>query len=58
MITLLQCDDFAPDAPAVREAVIAGGFKTEAGPDGLPYTGISKFEVPHWFDLIGAVIGR
>lgn len=56
--TLLQIDDFAPDAQAVREAVIAGGFSTEIGPDGLPYTGISKFEVPHWFDLIAKATGH
>lgn len=55
--TLLQVDDFAPDIQAVRAAVIDGGFKTEIGPDGLPYTGISRYEVPHWFDLISASVG-
>lgn len=58
MISLLQLEDFAPDAQAVRDAVIAGGFSTETGPDGLPYTGISQYEVPHWFDLISQNIGQ
>lgn len=58
MITLLQVDDFAPDAEQIRRDVIAGGFSTETGPDGCEYTGISKYEVPHWDDLISQAIGR
>jgi hypothetical protein len=49
--------DFAPDAETVRESVIHGGFSTERGPDGALYTGISKHQVPHWFDYIARVIG-
>lgn len=56
--SLMQFDDFADDAEAVRAAVIEGGFATETGPDGLPYRGISKHAVPQWFDLIGKAIGR
>jgi hypothetical protein len=56
--SLLQVDDFATDAVDVRAAVIAGGFSTETGPDGLPYTGISKYEVPHWHELIAQAMGR
>lgn len=58
MLTLLQIDEFAPDAVAVRDAVIKGEFKTETGPDGYEYTGISKYEVPHWFDLISNAWGK
>lgn len=50
--TLLQIDNFAPDIAQVRDAVINGEFSTETGPDGFEYTGISKHQVPHWFDLI------
>jgi hypothetical protein len=50
-------DGFAPDAAAVRDAVIAGGFNTQIGPDGAPYTGISRYAVPHWFDLISVAVG-
>lgn len=56
--TLLQIDNFAPDAMNVREAVIKGEFKTETGPDGFPYTGISRYEVPHWAELISEAIGK
>lgn len=56
--TLSQFDDFAPDAFDVRKAVIEGGFKTETGPDGLEYTGISTYEVPHWHELIAKALGH
>lgn len=56
--TLIQVDDFAPDIEEVRKAVIAGGFATEVGPDGIEYTGISKHEVPHWYELISQAIGK
>lgn len=56
--TLLQIDEFAPDAQAVRDAVIAKGFATEQGPDRLPYTGISRYNVPHWHALLMEVLGR
>lgn len=51
-------ENFAPDAEAVREAVIAGSFATRQGPDGADYTGISDYAVPHWFARIGEVLGR
>lgn len=51
-------ENFAPDAEAVREAVIAGSFATRQGPDGADYTGISDYPVPHWFTRIGEVLGR
>jgi hypothetical protein len=51
-------DDFAPDAEAVREAVIAGDFASHTGPDGAIYTGISGYSVPQWYDLISKVVGR
>lgn len=54
--TLLQIDNFAPDIAQVREAVVSGEFSTETGPDGCTYTGISKLQVPHWFELISAAI--
>lgn len=57
-MTLLQVDDFAPDAVAVREAVIAGEFKTEIGPDGGEYTGISQYPVPQWVDCIEYAVKR
>jgi len=53
---LLQIDGFAPDIQQVRESVISGDFTTEIGPDGAIYTGISKHEVQHWFDLIAQAI--
>jgi hypothetical protein len=56
--TLIQVDDFAPDAAEVRKAVIEAGFSTEKGPDGFDYTGICKYEVPHWFDLISKALGQ
>lgn len=51
-------DNFAPDALAVREAVIAEGFKTEQGPDGAMYTGISQYSVPLWPKLIEQYLHR
>lgn len=59
MITsLIQIDNFAPDAIEVRKAVIDGGFSEQTGPDGLPYKGISMYEVPKWFDLLTEALGR
>jgi len=43
---------------AVREAVTAGQFATEQGPDGAMYGGISQYEVPHWYKRIGEVLDR
>ena len=57
-LTCLQFDDFAPDALAIRNAVIAQGFKTEKGPDGLNYTGICQYEVPQWAENLSAAMGR
>lgn len=54
---LRQLDDFAPDIESVREAVIGGGFSTQTGPDGAPYTGISLYPVPHWYELIAKFVG-
>lgn len=58
MNDLLQFDDFAPDAEAVRNSVINGAFSTETGPDGGKYTGISQYPVPTWPDRIGELIGQ
>lgn len=55
-MSVLQFDNFAPDAEAARNAVIANGFTTETGPDGAKYTGISKYQVSHWFGLIAEAI--
>jgi len=54
----LCVENFAPDALHVREAVIAGQFSTEQGPDGGTYTGISQYPVPQWYERIGEVLGR
>jgi hypothetical protein len=54
----LTVDNFSSDALAVREAVIAGRFSTEKGPDGAMYTGISEYAVPHWYERIGEVLHR
>jgi hypothetical protein len=53
---LLQFDNFAPDAGAVREAVIHGTFSTETGPDGAKYTGISTYPVPQWPERISELL--
>jgi hypothetical protein len=55
---LLQFDDFAPDAAAVRQAVIDGEFSTQTGPDGAQYTGISQYPVPQWYQRIAELRGR
>jgi hypothetical protein len=55
---ITQFDDFAPDAKAVREAVVHGPFTIETGPDGGKYTGISQYPVPQWPKRIGALLGR
>jgi hypothetical protein len=57
-MSLLVFDDFAPDASKVREALIASEFKTETGPDGLPYTGICTLPVPHWPQLLADKMGH
>jgi hypothetical protein len=54
---ILQFDNFALDAPEVRDAVVSGGFATEKGPDGAMYTGISRHPVPQWYDRISDFIG-
>lgn len=58
MREILQFDAFAADAQAVRDAVIAGGFSTEQGPDGAMYTGISRYPVPNWYARIAELIGK
>lgn len=57
MIPGLVFDHFAEDAQAVRQAVIAGGFSNETGPDGALYTGISQYAVPHWPARIAELLG-
>lgn len=57
MKEVIQVEDFAADAAAVRAAVVAGGFGTQRGPDGALYTGISMYPVSHWYDLIAQNIG-
>lgn len=56
-LPFLVADDFAADALEVRKAVLSGGFKTEVGPDGALYTGISQYAVPHWFTQIEYYVG-
>ena len=58
MMPILQFDDFAADATAVRAAVIGGGLSTKQGPDGDAYTCISLHPVPQWFTRIGEVVGQ
>ena len=58
MISLIQCDDFAPDAVSVRDAVISGEFKTVKGPDGGDYTGVQFREMDNWTERISYVVGR
>lgn len=55
---ILKFDSFAHDALEVRNAVVEGQFTTETGPDGAQYTGISQYQVPHWFSRIAELIGR
>jgi len=57
MNEVFEFNDFSPDAQKVREAVIAGKFATEIGPDGAKYTGISSYPVPQWFHRIAYLIG-
>lgn len=57
MRDVIQVQDFAPDAAFIRSAVIGGGFSTEQGPDGALYTGISKYPVDHWYELIAQNVG-
>lgn len=52
-----QFDNFAPDLEEVRQSVRSGGFSTQTGPDGAFYTGISLFQVPHWYDRISECVG-
>lgn len=54
----LIADDFAPNALQIRREVVAGGFGTETGPDGLKYTGISERSYPELFALIAKTMGR
>src|SRR6266550_3208852 len=58
MKELLQFDDFAADISSVRRAVIKSDFSTQQGPDGAPYTGISQYAVPQWFERIAELRGR
>jgi uncharacterized protein DUF6445 len=57
VIPLQIQDHFAEDAQQVREAVIAGEFQSEQGPDGALYSGISHYAVPQWHALIAAIAG-
>lgn len=58
MITLIQCDDFLPNAGDVRDKAISGEFRTNDGPDGAKYTGTQMIEVPELVNRIGEVLGR
>lgn len=49
-------DNFHPDPEALRAAVIASEFKTEIGPDGAPYSGISKYEDKTIFELLAIAV--
>jgi hypothetical protein len=54
---LLQFEGFAPDAEAVRQAVIRRGFTSKQGPDGAMYTGISLLPTPQWFERVAQLRG-
>lgn len=58
MLPIQQFEDFARDALAVREAVIASEFTSEQGPDGGTYTGISQYPVPQWHTRIAELVGH
>lgn len=57
MTEVLQCDGFARDFEAVRDAVVNGTFETHTGPDGAEYTGISLHPVTQWFERIAELVG-
>jgi hypothetical protein len=56
--TLLQVDEFTPDAVQVRTEIIADRFASQTGPDGCEYTGICQRQMPHWFERISEAIER
>lgn len=58
MSEILQFEEFAADAKNVREAVVNCGFRTEKGPDGALYTGISQYPVPHFYQRIAELRGE
>jgi hypothetical protein len=58
VIPLRIQDDFVPDAQGVREAVVAGEFNEQQGPDGAMYSGISKCTAPErWHRSVAQVVG-
>ena len=54
----VQFEDFAPDADAVRKAVIGSDFSTRTGPDGAQYSGISAYAVPQWYERLASLLGK
>jgi len=50
--SLVVVDDFHPEPMALREAVLASEFKTEVGPDGATYAGISQYEDTSVFERL------
>lgn len=58
MNDILHCDNFSPDLPNMREAVLRSEFGTHKGPDGATYTGISMYPVPHFYELIAQLRGK
>lgn len=59
MFALAQFDNMFPDFLEVRNKVIEGGFSTEIGPDGFPYTGIGSSQpADHWPKIVEQAIGH
>ncbi len=55
--TLSVYDNFSPDLVSIRGQVLAAGFGTQKGPDGLDYTGICPLDAPELVDGISKAIG-
>lgn len=55
-VSLVVADDFYPEPMKLREAVLNSEFKTETGPDGLAYTGISRYEEKALYPLVSELM--
>ena len=56
--SMIVVDDFSPDALSIRDTVVAEGFGTEKGPDGLDYTGINQHQFPQLIALLEKAVER
>lgn len=54
--SLVVVDDFMPDPEAIRRDVLASVFKTEKGPDGFLYSGISRYRDERIFERLAAAM--